>query len=1402
MALPENSKALFNQNGVLVDINNTPVRDFGFTWMDMLESATVSEGISFYTDGVNITLPWTPTHAMEQLDLYAAEGWRQLRARPFPGMWPKKFTDNWGPIEDYGTAGYWASVDAKWDIMEQLLDHAASLGIGVTFDLFGTPQTMADYMQQPISTWGDPNSVLFQRTAEIATRFITRFKDHPAIAIWEVSSEYDTAIYHDHVPNSPGPNTQGWKESYTYPEDMMNYDQFSAFNEHMSAVFRAADDTGRVISSGVQGMSAHSRLDLFKPWWENWHLHCDAFSIHHYQEHDAGNTDYSSFYDHLVLLRKIAKSHNKPFVIGEHGTGADRDWGSLNWEQLVRKEYDALIASGTQLSWHWQWRKGRDSATGKKMDIHPDTDTPSIKLYYQLLKEYRDKMRAEPEQYLDPDTLPVSEFTYQPAFNQIVADGNTKVLLENTIENHGFGIACWVRFNTNRQYGQNIIWSITDKDVANPVLGSDYLPKGIASMTLRLNVRNLILAVEFHDGTSHTVSLGQLDFDDPWILEADNPDRNRWFHLAVQFAQPYEAWTAEDYPDPVPIIRTYLNGERKNRIEIPYSTTSYFRAPTGNLTLFGFEDEFYHNASVFVEKLDGGIAGLTTFNRFLQDGEIYNFYLTDKAPEGSVSGRWDFVAGSLVNSVTGTDGSVSAGTLTTDTFTLPASAHLIDYVYNPVIETTDGATLQLRRMSSSELKTFVGGQGELVVNTDLNEITVHDGVTAGGHRLHKQKRQTTKARSANTDRYLHAQGEMLVDSSRRPIREMGVTVSTAGDYISGLQTAQAVMADIESASSCGIKTINIDGFPGKTPAQAACLFVDKTAYHKRIINLLDYAYDKGVGLIINLPNSPEAILIAYNRSQGFVTNNAISSASAVFLTDLADHRTTASSVIDEAITDFMTVIGDHPAVSGFTLLNDVNKLVAEGSTPSTDTSSLYLTSYGSTGQWVYTRELLQILQARYAGLITSLDTVNRVILPGHDSPGYTGAINHLAEVKHNMAQVTTITDGLDWHCDSNDLWANRAGTNLKDMFIEGRKMAKDIINGPFVVSELSAGHLVNAGSYMGKNSYRERIAAVFDSGTQLACWSSWGNNNDSAGNFIHDENTNGTADVVNFLIETNERMRVADYLPVDAVHRTRVSNRTTASATVNTDTSVVLSSSQATALDNPYGMAVSFWFKNDSPPFTGEKYLMSKTTSGGGGWYISLLPDRTIKFVTQWYDGANFTPVSTTVRPASGWNHLYFHVDKRVLQDNDYTSTAPRWLHDVPYISAHVNGMYVGSNYKPTGSLTYSANSAADLKFFVSPYGASDYATNVSIKDVVFYDRPLRDGEVRDLYLFDRKMITYPNDVWNYPEPKTNQRMSHVAAWEFKNGNFVDSIHGLTPQVTKGNVEYNSGFFITKPRRM
>ena len=41
-------------------------------------------------------------------------------------------------------------------------------------------------------------------------------------------------------------------------------------------------------------------------------------------------------------------------------------------------------------------------------------------------------------------------------------------------------------------------------------------------------------------------------------------------------------------------------------------------------------------------------------------------------------------------------------------------------------------TLQFRRYTTSNLASIIGASGELIVDTTLNQLTVHDGSTSGG----------------------------------------------------------------------------------------------------------------------------------------------------------------------------------------------------------------------------------------------------------------------------------------------------------------------------------------------------------------------------------------------------------------------------------------------------------------------------------------------------------------------------------------------------------------------------------------------------------------------------------------------------------------------------------------------
>lgn len=112
--------------------------------------------------------------------------------------------------------------------------------------------------------------------------------------------------------------------------------------------------------------------------------------------------------------------------------------------------------------------------------------------------------------------------------------------------------------------------------------------------------------------------------------------------------------------------------------------------------------------------------------------------------------------------------------------------------------------VQLRRGTTAQNAAFTGLQGELIVDTDLNKVILHDGVTAGGHSMTGNitiTGNTIVASHTNEDLWINRNGTGLVQFNGG-VRVNGITV---GHGTGSLQTSTVVGEQALNQNTAGFE---------------------------------------------------------------------------------------------------------------------------------------------------------------------------------------------------------------------------------------------------------------------------------------------------------------------------------------------------------------------------------------------------------------------------------------------------------------------------------------------------------------------------------------------------------------------------------------------------------------------
>lgn len=149
-------------------------------------------------------------------------------------------------VEEYA---YFEQTEAYWRTMDAIVKKAEELEIGLLPSLFWT-YWENDYCDEPYhSAYLDKNSKTVAFIREYTKRFVSRYKDSPAIYGWEFSNE--------RVLGSDWPDgshfRQPWKKSKRSCRDMddrVTLDSLEAMYSLFAEVVSENDPYGRIISTG------------------------------------------------------------------------------------------------------------------------------------------------------------------------------------------------------------------------------------------------------------------------------------------------------------------------------------------------------------------------------------------------------------------------------------------------------------------------------------------------------------------------------------------------------------------------------------------------------------------------------------------------------------------------------------------------------------------------------------------------------------------------------------------------------------------------------------------------------------------------------------------------------------------------------------------------------------------------------------------------------------------------------------------------------------------------------------------------------------------------------------------------------------------------------------------------
>lgn len=668
-------------------------------------------------------------------------------------------------------------------------------------------------------------------------------------------------------------------------------------------------------------------------------------------------------------------------------------------------------------------------------------------------------------------------------------------------------------------------------------------------------------------------------------------------------------------------------------------------------------------------------------------------------------------------------------------------------------------SFKLSSYTTEELKYMTGVDGELVINSDNNTLVVMDGKTPGGIEFDSDDRPRANMQYGANNRWLFVKNGTIVDVNGHPVREMGMNVmemlcNTAQEIHSQGDWAYH---ELPIMYTHGIKYIRANSVPYFWADDFQAFIDNKERYWKNLGAVLDLCHNNGVGVLFNLMMNWQAIP---DWVGGHVSEWADSN-SLVYQT-----------LIDEVVTPMITKYGNHPAISGWDLGNELNMKVEFKNTPKVDLGKGTLDSYTYPLDGM-TKEQMMTYYTNVFNDIQALDPIpGRMITTGNNGR-ITSIGNDTTYWWEYFKEINEPTPTITWHT-YRSFTGNIDWTSTFQDCVMYRKLGAEV-NKPAVLQEIGPSYPTAFSTGWDVGSTLEQTKTICDgiyrSGLQLTYWWIWRNRPDTetvASWDMHSLNEN--KELLAVIERYNSKMRAEGHVPVENVELPQISDRVNVPATVSSDGTGRIEI-DASTLDRTDGFSYSFWLKTnenmtDAAPDTYRSTVFcrsdathnfgSDATAGamfdvyrGEDANVRMYPDGT---GNQWVTGFHGGPWSTQ------WMHIVVQTHIGTQNDGELPLT---------------NGLTVFLNGKRCQTVLVHADREAwvwpNTPLVLFDHSTRNQPLTASLADFKIYNRALTDIEITSMFLHGRT------------PPGTLQ-----AHWTFEGGSLTDIIGGLTATASGG----------------
>jgi hypothetical protein len=228
--------------------------NIGYKGLYIAEGKLMKEGKTYKGIGVNYYDCFRRTLYSEG-DISYIDGFRQLKNYKIPfvrfmagGYWPT----------DYKL--YLNDKNSYFEKLDRVIVTAEEFGIGLIPSLFWNSFTIPDIVEEPVGSWGDPNSKTIEFMKNYVGEVVSRYKNSSAIWGWEFGNEYnlraDLPLEEEYFPDV---NVRLGTPSFRTKEDMLTTDDILIAMKEFYLTVREYDPYNRAVFSG----NAYPRRNAF-----------------------------------------------------------------------------------------------------------------------------------------------------------------------------------------------------------------------------------------------------------------------------------------------------------------------------------------------------------------------------------------------------------------------------------------------------------------------------------------------------------------------------------------------------------------------------------------------------------------------------------------------------------------------------------------------------------------------------------------------------------------------------------------------------------------------------------------------------------------------------------------------------------------------------------------------------------------------------------------------------------------------------------------------------------------------------------------------------------------------------------------------------------------------------------